>query len=110
MIRQWEAWERERDAYPHPITADTQKILRQVGLLKFYEEATSLKAHSVFLRYLIRRWNARQQAFQVGLDQWYTPTEEDIYFIIGLSRRGVDFPSFPDVLAGCVAGSQLVYC
>ena len=23
MIRQWEGWERERDAYPHPITADT---------------------------------------------------------------------------------------
>lgn len=23
--------------------------------------------------------------------------------------RGVDFPSFPEVPAGCVAGSQLVY-
>ena len=109
MIRQWEAWERERDGYPRPITTDTQGILRQVGLLNFYEEATYLKAHSVFLRYLIRSWNAHRQAFQVGLDQWYTPIEEDIYFIIGLSRRGVDFHSFPDVPAGCVAGIQLVY-
>ena len=109
MIRQWEARERERDAYPRPIIANTQGILRQVGILKFYEEYTSLKAYSVFLRYLIRRWNAHRQAFQVGPDQWYTPTKEDIYFIIGLSRRGVDFPSFPDVPAGCVAGSQLVY-
>ena len=66
MVRLWEARERERDAYPHPITAATQGLLRQVGLLKFYEEATSLKAHSVFLRHLIHRWNAHQQAFQVG--------------------------------------------
>ena len=68
MLRQWEARERERDAYPRLITADTQGLLRRVGLLKFYEEATSLKAHSVFLRHLIRRWNAHQQAFQVGPD------------------------------------------
>ena len=58
MIHQWEARERQRDGYPRPIIADTQEILMQVGLLKFYEEATSLKAHRVFLRYLIRRWNA----------------------------------------------------
>ena len=57
----------------------------QVGLLKFYEEVISgLKAHSVLLRHLIGRWNAHRQAFQVGLDQWYTPTKEDIYFITGL--------------------------
>ena len=109
MIRQWKAQERERDAYPRPIIADTHDILRQLGLLKFYEETTSLKSYSVFLRYLIHRWNAHRQDFQVGPDQWYTPTEEDIYFITGLLRRGVDFPSFPNVLAGCVAGSQLVY-
>ena len=100
---------RERDVYPFPITVDTQGLLRQVGLLKFYEEDSSLKAHSVFLRHLIRRWNAHRQAFQAGVEQWYTPTEEDIYFITGLSRRGVDFPSFLDMPASCVAGGQLVY-
>ena len=63
MVRLWEARERERDAYPFPITVATQGLLRQVGLLKFYEEATSLKSHSGFLRHLIRRWNAQQQAF-----------------------------------------------
>ena len=63
----------------------------------------------MFLRHLIRRWNAQQQGFRVGINQWYTPIEEDIYFIIGLSRRGVDCPSFPEVLAGFVVGSQLVY-
>ena len=48
MVCLWEARERERDAYPRPITAATQGLLRQVGLLKFYEEATSLKGHSFF--------------------------------------------------------------
>jgi hypothetical protein len=36
----------------------------------------------------------------VGLDQWYHPTEEDVYFITGLYRRGKDFPQFPDVPVG----------
>ena len=36
------------------------------------------------------------------------PTEEDIYLITGLSRRGVDFSFFPEVPVGYVAGSQLV--
>ena len=49
MVRLWEAQERERDAYPHPITATTQGLLRQVGLLKFYEKATSLKCYGGFL-------------------------------------------------------------
>ena len=94
---------------PSPYYCRYQVILRQVGLLKFYEEATSLKAHSVFLRYIIHRWIAHRQDFQAGPDQWYTPTKDDIYFITGLSRRGVNFPSFPDMPASCVAGIQLVY-
>jgi hypothetical protein len=40
---------------------------------------------------------------------WYHPTEEDIYFITGLSRRGEDFPQFPDVPVGVAAESQLMY-
>ena len=108
MIHLWEARERERDAYPCPITKATQGLLKQVGLLKLYEEANSLKGHGVLLRHLIRRWNAHRHAFRVGPNEWYVPTEEDIYFITGLSRRGVDFPWFPEVLASYVVGSQLV--
>ena len=37
MVHLWKAQERERDAYPHPITTTTQGLLREVGLLKFYE-------------------------------------------------------------------------
>ena len=93
MIRQWEARERERDGCPRTITADTEEIL-----------ISGIKAHSVLLRDLIGRRNAHRQTFHVGPDQWYTPTEEDIYFTTGISRRGVDFPSFPDLPTGCVAG------
>ena len=63
MVHLWEARERERDAYHRPITIATQGLLRQVGVLKLYEEATSLKAHSVFMGHLICRWNAHRQAF-----------------------------------------------
>ena len=105
MLRLWEARERERDAYPRPILVDTHWLLGWVGFLKFYEGVTSLKAHTVFLRHLIHRWNAHQQAFQVSPDQWYTPTKEDIYFITRLSRRGVDFPLFLEVPASCVVGN-----
>jgi hypothetical protein len=93
VVREWEARERERDLYPHPIIAATHVLLRDVGLLKYYEEATSLKGHSSLLVHLIRRWDVHRQDFRVGLDQWYHPTEEDIYFITELSRTGEDFPS-----------------
>jgi hypothetical protein len=58
---------------------------------------------------LIRRWDVHRQDFCVGPDQWYQPTEEDIYFITGLSRRGEDFPQFPDVPVGVAVESQLMY-
>jgi hypothetical protein len=46
VVWEWEARERERDLYPLPITPMTHALLRDVGLLKYYEEATSLKGHS----------------------------------------------------------------
>ena len=109
LVRLWDARERERDMYPRPITTATQALLREVGLLKFYEEATSLKGHNGLLQQLIFRWNSHRQALRVGPNQWYAPTEEDIYFITSLSRRGVDFPSFPEVPVGYAIGNQLGY-
>jgi hypothetical protein len=47
--------------------------------------------------------------FRVGPDQWYHPTEEDMYFITGISRRGEDFPQFLDVPVGVAIESQLMY-
>jgi hypothetical protein len=101
--------ERERDLYPHPITAVTRVILRDVGLLMYCEEATTLKGHSRLLVHLICQWDAHQQTFHVGPDQWYHPTKEDIYFITRISRRGKDFPQFPDVPVGVATESKLMY-
>ena len=67
MIQQWEAWERERLLYPHHITTPTQFVLREVGLLKFYREVTSLKGHNGLLGQLIYRWDDHRQAFWVGI-------------------------------------------
>ena len=88
MVRMWEARERERIMYPRPIAATTKFLLREVGLPKFYDEATSLKGHSGLLGQLIFRLDAHRQAFRVSPGWWFVPTKEDIYFITGLSRRG----------------------
>jgi hypothetical protein len=55
VVWEWEV--RERDLYPRPITTKTQVILRDVGLLKHYEKATSLNGHSGLLVHMIRRWD-----------------------------------------------------
>lgn len=83
-----EAWERERDLYPHPISIATWELLRNVGL-KYYEGATSLKAHYDLLAQLIHRCNVHQKAFDVSPNMWHRCPEEDIYFITCLSRRGM---------------------
>jgi hypothetical protein len=49
VVREWEVRERERDLYPHLITAMNHVLLRDVGLLKYYEEATSLKGKPWFV-------------------------------------------------------------
>jgi hypothetical protein len=45
----------------------------------------------------------------VGLYKWYHPSEEDIFFIIGLSKREEDFPQFLDVPVGVSVDSKLMY-
>lgn len=41
--------------------------------------------------------------------QHYYPTKEDKYFIIGLSRRGEDWPQFPKLSIGVEVETQLIY-
>ena len=94
MVKQCEDRERERDLYPHPITAQTRQILRNVGLLKFYQEDTSLKGNSVLLGQLIRHWDRRWKKFTFGPDQWVQLTKEDVYLITRLSNSGDYFPQF----------------
>jgi hypothetical protein len=60
VVREWEARDRERNFYPHPITAVTHVLLRNVGLLKYYEEDTPLKGHPRLLVHLIRQWDVHR--------------------------------------------------
>jgi hypothetical protein len=83
--------------------------LMDVGLLKFYEEGTSLRGNSSLLQQLICHWDHGRQAFRVGPDLWYQPMEEDVYFITGLSRRGEVWPQFPDLPPGVAGETQLAY-
>jgi hypothetical protein len=57
VVREWEARERERDLYPHPITPVTHLLLRDVGLLKYYQETTSLNGKFGLLVHMIYRWD-----------------------------------------------------
>jgi hypothetical protein len=87
----------------------THVLLRNVGLLKYYQEAISLMGHSGLLVHMIRQWDVHRKDFCVGLDQWYHSTEEDIYSNTGISRRGEYFPQFPYVPVGFSTESYLMY-
>jgi hypothetical protein len=92
ILCEWEAKEREMELFPRTISQQTHSFFMDVGLLKFYEEGTYLKENSSLLQHLIYHWDRGQQVFRVSLDPWYHPKEEDVYFIIGLYRRGEAFP------------------
>ena len=47
-----------------------------------------MKSHVRLLEYILRMWNHEQQYFEVGAHILIVEVE-DIYFLIGLSRRGV---------------------
>ena len=108
FMREQEARERERDLFRHPIQPQTKLLLRNNDLLKFYEEATSLKGNNTLLSPLIEHWDHQRQDFQLRPDDWHQPTEDDIQLIIGFSRRGEYLPEFLEVLSGSVVGNQLV--
>ena len=95
FVCEWEDRERKRERIPHFVTQQTEALLRNADVLKFYEEATLLWGNSSLLQKLIHHWDQGWQAFIVGLDSWYQPTKEDIYFITEFSRRWEDQPQFP---------------
>ena len=92
MVKQWEDKERERDLYPLPIISQTRDLLRIVGLLKFYQEATSIKGNFALLCQFIQCWDHKRKEFCIGGGKWFHPIEDDIHFITRISRRGDDLP------------------
>lgn len=109
MVRPWQAKDKERDLYPHPINTATRVLLRNVALIKYYEKDKSLKAHSVLFPHLIHSWSFEEQGFHVSLEAWYMPFQEEIYFVTRLSRGGEDFLQFPDVPHGFSVEIHLAY-
>ena len=60
--------------------------LRDCGLLKFFR-TPSMVSHEHLLEHILYMWNLEQQYFEVGAHV-LTIEVEDIYFLIGLSKRG----------------------
>ena len=56
------------------------------GLLKFFH-VPSMKYHVRLVEYILRKWNPKQQHFEVGA-HILTMEVEEIYFLTGLSRKG----------------------
>jgi hypothetical protein len=49
FVHEWEARERERELFSHPISQQTHSLLMDIGLLKFYQEITFLSGNSSFV-------------------------------------------------------------
>ena len=59
--------------------------LRDCGLLKFFH-TPSMVSHERLLEHILQIWNQEKQHFEVGA-HILTMEVEDIYFLIGISRR-----------------------
>ena len=87
MVIEWKEREhREEDE----LAIDNERVmeaLRNCGLKKFFL-TPCLRAQLDLLQYLVRTWDKNQEKF-ILRDQELEIEVSDIYFIIGLSRRGV---------------------
>ena len=66
---------------------DTMDALRNYNSLKFFM-LPKMRAQPMLLERLVAMWDVDSQVFMVG-DQELILEVEDIYFITGLSQRGV---------------------
>jgi hypothetical protein len=86
MVLEWHEREHEEDnsiSENHPPTIAT---LRNCGLLKYFR-ILGMRAQVRLLEYLVHMWDPDQQILHVGVHTLSLDIE-DIYFLIGLSRRG----------------------
>ena len=94
------------DAFPEG-NAGFIAALRGFGLLKFFC-TPSMVSHERLLEYILHIWNLEQQYFEVGAHV-LTIEVEDIYFLIGLSRRGAPI-SLIGSRGGDVTSQELINC
>ena len=83
--------------------------LRDYGILNFFR-TPSMMSHERLLEHIICMWNLEQQYFEVGAHV-LTIEVEDIYFLIGLSRRGAPI-SLTSSRGGDITTQELInwYC
>jgi hypothetical protein len=95
MYVQWR--EREHEAISELVAADPNvvAVLMQCNFLKLFL-CSFMHAQPRLMNALIDYWHPDAEAFMLE-GQSLVPTTEDIYFLIGLSRRGepINFQNFP---------------
>ena len=89
---EWKEWEHELDDLATLQSPRTQATLRDCGFLKFFK-LQKMKKEILLLEHVISLWDVVEQGFRIGT-QLLTIELEDVYFLTGLSKRGVhiDFP------------------
>ena len=82
----WKERQHDKDDTFAERNAGCIATLQDCGLLKFFQ-TPSMVSHEWFLEHILWMWNPEQQNFEVGA-HILTVEVEDIYFLIGLLRRG----------------------
>ena len=87
MVIEWKERQHEREELNLRRDAASTAMLRDCGLLKF-AQTSSMRAQLPLLHRIIEWWDPDEGLFHVG-DQTLTIDRDDIYFLTGLSRRGL---------------------
>jgi hypothetical protein len=84
---EWKEREHEMDDLAALRSPRTRAILRACGLLKFFK-LQKMKREMLLFEHMIVLWDVAEQGFRIGA-QLLTIELEDVYFLTGLSKRGV---------------------
>jgi hypothetical protein len=84
---EWKEREHEMDDLAALRSPRTRAALRACGLLKFFK-LQKMKREILLLEHMIGLWDVVEQGFRIGT-QLLTIELEDVYFLTGLSKRGV---------------------
>ena len=87
MVIEWKERQHEREELNVRRDAVSTSMLRDCGLLKF-AQTSSMRAQFPLLHRIIEWWDPDEGLFHVR-DQTLTIDRDDIYFLTGLSRRGL---------------------
>jgi len=86
MVIEWKERQHERDEMNTLRNAASVAMLRDCGLLKFFQ-TSSMRTQLPLLTCIIEGWDPEEGSFHEG-DKTLTIDRDDIYFLTGLSWRG----------------------